>query len=101
MALKINNDTFTVSPELDPVSVSGSYHTIDSIYWNKNSTTDIRVSLYKSSGSYAASSGSYHVNHHFVTLGQDVSNQNILSCSYEALKSQVSMYSGSVHVIDI
>jgi len=101
MALKINNDTFIVSSELDPVSVSGSYHTIDSIHWNKNTTSVIKVSLYKSSGSYAASSGSYHNTNHFVTLGQDVSNQNILSCSYEALKSQVPTYSGSVHVIDI
>ena len=101
MALKITNDTFIVSSELDPVSVSGSYHTINQVNWNKNSTSDIRLSRYKSSGSYAAGSGSYYSTRHHVTLGQDVSNQNILSCSYEALKSQVPMYSGSVHVIDI
>ena len=101
MALKINNDTFIVSSELDPVSVSGSYHTINQVNWNKNTTSEIRVAHYKSSGSYAAGSGSYHVNRHAVTLGQDISNQNILSCSYEALKSQVPTYSGSVHVIDI
>ena len=110
MAFKINNDTYSANPNFDSISVSGSYHTISSIEYDKinhdnskNTTglTRIQMKLYKSSGSYAAGSGSYYSTRHHVTLGQDVSNQNILSCSYEALKSQVPMYSGSVHVIDI
>ena len=109
MAFKINNDTYTPNPNFNSISVSGSYHTISHIEYekinhdnNKNTTgtTRIRMNLYNSSGSYAAGSGSY------TTLGHQVNvnwtdNVNTLSASYEALKSQISIYSGSQHVIDI
>jgi hypothetical protein len=109
MALKINNDTYSPNPNLDPISVSGSYHTISQIQYmkidhdnSKNTTgrTYVEMQLYKSSGSYAASSGSYARLGHNVQINW-TSNQNILSASYEALKSQISIYSGSQHVIDI
>ena len=111
MAFKINNDTFTPNRNFDSISVSGSYHTISEIHyakidngtWPSGSTTGIthiEMNLYNSSGSYAAGSGSYKKTSHSVTVDW-TNNQNILSCSYEALKSQVSSYSGSVHVIDV
>ena len=108
MAFKINNDTFTPNRNFDSISVSGSYHTISEIHYDKiyhdikNTTgeTLIYMRLYKSSGSYAAGSSSYKKTSHLVTVDW-TNNQNILSCSYEALKSQVSSYSGSVHVIDV
>ena len=109
MAFKINNDTYSANPNFDPISVSGSYHTISHIEYekinhnnSKNTTgnTRIQMRLYNSSGSYVAGSGSYAtLNHH--VLVDWTNNQNTLSSSYEALKSQISIYSGSVHVIDI
>ena len=109
MAFKINNDTYSPNPNFNSISVSGSYHTISEIQYekinhdnSKNTTgnTRIQMRLYKSSGSYAAGSGSY------ASLGHNVQvnwtdNVNTLSSSYEALKSQISIYSGSKHVIDI
>jgi len=109
MAFKINNDTYSPNPNFDSIPVSGSYHTISWIEYEKigpnNSkntagTTCIRMRLYKSSGSYAAGSGSYAKQHHDVQIDW-TGNQNILSSSYEALKAQIPLYSGSVHVIDI
>ena len=109
MAFKINNDTFSPNSNFDPISVSGSYHTISEIEYEKinhdnskntTGTTRIRLKLYNSSGSYAAGSGSYSTVGHQVNVDW-TGNQNTLSASYEALKSQVSIYSGSKHVIDI
>ena len=109
MAFKINNDTYTANPNFDSISVSGSYHTISHIEYekidsrnNKNTigSTRIRMNLYNSSGSYVAGSGSYASLNHTVLVDW-TNNQNTLSSSYEALKSQVSIYSGSQHVIDI
>ena len=109
MAFKINNDTYSANPNFDSISVSGSYHTISYIEYEKidhnnekNTTgrTRIQMKLYKSSVSYVAGSGSYaNLDHNVLVNWTD--NQNTLSSSYEALKSQVSIYSGSVHVIDI
>ena len=109
MAFKINNDTYTPNPNFDSISVSGSYHTISSIKYEKlnhdNSKntagrTRINMRLYNSSGSYAAGSGSYANLGHTVNVDW-TANVNTLSASYEALKSQISIYSGSQHVIDI
>ena len=109
MAFKINNDTYSANPNFDSISVSGSYHTISEINYEKinhdntkntTGTTYIRMQLYKSSGSYAADSGSYATLHHHVNVNW-IDNVNTLSSSYEALKSQISIYSGSRHVIDI
>ena len=109
MAFKINNDTYSANPNFDSISVSGSYHTISSIEYekinhdnNKNTTgtTRIQMKLYNSSGSYVAGSGSYANLRHTVNVNW-TNNQNTLSSSYEALKSQISIYSGSRHVIDI
>ena len=109
MAFKINNDTYSPNPNFNSISVSGSYHTISHIEYEKinhdntkNTTgnTRIQMKLYNSSGSYAAGSGSYASLHHTVLVDW-TNNQNTLSSSYAALKSQVSIYSGSQHVIDI
>ena len=109
MAFKINNDTFSVNANFDSISVSGSYHTISRIRYDKiendnskNTTgyTHIQMKLYNSSGSYAAGSGSYNTLSHTVNVNW-TDNVNTLSSSYEALKSQISIYSGSQHVIDI
>ena len=109
MAFKINNDTYSANTNFDPISVSGSYHTISHIEYEKimhdnekNTTgrTRIRMQLYNSSGSYAAGSGSYASLGHQVNVNW-TNNINTLSSSYAALKSQVSIYSGSKHVIDI
>ena len=109
MAFKINNDTYSANPNFDPISVSGSYHTISHIEYDKinhdgtkNTTgkTRIQMKLYNSSGSYAAGSGSYASLGHQVNVNW-TNNINTLSSSYEALKSQISIYSGSQHVIDI
>ena len=109
MAFKINNDTYSPNTNFDPISVSGSYHTISHIEYEKinhngtkNTTgnTRIQMKLYKSSGSYAAGSGSYASLGHTVNVNW-TNNINTLSSSYEALKSQISIYSGSQHVIDI
>ncbi len=109
MAFKINNDTYSPSTNFDPISVSGSYHTISHIQYekinhdnSKNTTgnTRIQMRLYKSSGSYVAGSGSYASLNHNVQVNW-TNNINTLSSSYEALKSQISIYSGSQHVIDI
>ncbi len=109
MAFKINNDTYSANPNFDSISVSGSYHTISLIQYEKinhngtkNTTgkTQIHMKLYKSSGSYAAGSGSYTSLNHNVQVNW-TNNINTLSSSYEALKSQISIYSGSQHVIDI
>ena len=109
MAFKINNGTFSPSSNFDSISVSGSYHTISKIdydkinqYNSKNTTgtTRIQMKLYNSSGSYAAGSGSYtSINYNVQVDWTD--NVNTLSSSYEALKSQIDIYSGSQHVIDI
>ena len=109
MAFKINNDTFTPNHNFDSISVSGSYHTISHIEFEKinhdnskntTGTTRIHMRLYNSSGSYVAGSGSYATLHHNVQVNW-TDNVNTLSSSYEALKSQISIYSGSQHVIDI
>tara|TARA_R110002051_G_scaffold36907_1_gene79741 strand:- start:727 stop:1056 length:330 start_codon:yes stop_codon:yes gene_type:complete len=109
MAFKINNDTYSPNPNFDSISVSGSYHTISYIKYKKinydnfkntTGTTDIHMHMYNNSGSYAAGSSSYARTKHTVQVNW-TSNQNILSSSYEALKSQISIYSGSQHVIDI
>ena len=109
MAFKINNDTYSPNPNFNSISVSGSYHTISHIEFEKinhdNSkntigTTRIQMRLYNSSGSYVAGSGSYSSLNHQVNVNW-TDNVNTLSSSYEALKSQISIYSGSVHVIDI
>jgi len=109
MAFKINNDTYSANSNFDPISVSGSYHTISHIEFEKinhdnskntTGTTRINMRLYNSSGSYVAGSGSYATLGHRVTVDW-TGNQNTLSASYEALKAQVSIYSGSKHVIDI
>ena len=108
MALKINNGTFSPNPNFDSISVSGSYHTISHIEYikiidnTKNTTgrTQIRMKLYNSSGSYVAGSGSYATVGHTVQVDWK-NNINTLSSSYEALKSQIDIYSGSRHVIDI
>ena len=109
MAFKINNDTFSLNSNFDPISVSGSYHTISEIRYEKinhdntkNTTgrTQIRMKLYNSSGSYVAGSGSYATVGHTVQVDWK-NNINTLSSSYEALKSQIDIYSGSQHVIDI
>ena len=109
MAFKINNDTYNANPNFNSISVSGSYHTISHIEYDKinhdgtkNTTgnTRIQMRLYNSSGSYAAGSGSYASLHHQVNVNW-TNNINTLSSSYEALKSQISIYSGSQHVIDI
>ena len=109
MAFKINNDTYSPNPNFNSISVSGSYHTISHIEYEKimhdnekNTTgnTRIQMKLYNSSGSYAAGSGSYATLHHQVNVNW-TDNVNTLSSSYEALKSQISIYSGSQHVIDI
>jgi hypothetical protein len=108
MALKINNDTYSANPNFDPISVSGSYHTISSIEYikiidntkNTIGNTRIQMKLYNSSGSYAAGSGSYATLDHTVNVNW-TDNVNTLSSSYEALKSQIGIYSGSQHVIDI
>ena len=108
MAFKINNDTYSANPNFDSISVSGSYHTISRIEYikiidnTKNTTgnTRIQMKLYNSSGSYAAGSGSYNTLSHTVNVNW-TDNVNTLSSSYEALKSQIDIYSGSRHVIDI
>ena len=108
MAFKINNDTYTPNPNFNSISVSGSYHTISSIKYEKRwletkntaGRTRINMRLYNSSGSYAAGSGSYTNLGHTVNVDW-TANVNTLSASYEALKSQISIYSGSQHVIDI
>ena len=109
MAFKINNDTYTPNRNFNSISVSGSYHTISSIEYekinhdnSKNTTgnTRIQMRLYNSSGSYAANSSSYTRLSHTVNVNW-TDNVNTLSSSYEALKSQISIYSGSQHVIDI
>ena len=108
MAFKINNGTFSPSSNFDSISVSGSYHTISRIEYikiidnTKNTTgnTRIQMKLYNCSGSYAAGSGSYtSINYNVQVDWTD--NVNTLSSSYEALKSQIDIYSGSRHVIDI
>ena len=85
MAFKINNDTYSANPNFDSISVSGSYHTISRIRYdkinhenNKNTTgeTHIHMKLYKSSGSYAAGSGSYAKLNHIVNVNW-TNNQNI------------------------
>ena len=77
MAFKINNDTFSPSSNFDSISVSGSYHTISKIdydkinqYNSKNTTgtTRIQMKLYNSSGSYVAGSGSYATVGHTVEV---------------------------------
>jgi len=109
MALKINNDTYTPNTNFDSISVSGSYHTISRIEYEKighgdeiNTTgqTRIQMKLYNNSGSYAANSSSYARLNHNVTIDW-AGNVNALSASYEALKSQIGIYSGSIHVVDI
>ena len=109
MAFKINNDTYSAHPNFDSISVSGSYHTISHIEYEKFNhdnikntigSTRIQMRLYNSSGSYAAGSGSYANLGHQVNVNW-TDNVNTLSSSYEALKSQISIYSGSQHVIDI
>ena len=108
MAFKINNDTYSANPNFDSISVSGSYHTISRIEYikiidntkNTIGRTHIDMKLYNSSGSYAAGSGSYNTLSHTVNVNW-TDNVNTLSSSYEALKSQIDIYSGSQHVIDI
>ena len=109
MAFKINNDTYSAHPNFDSISVSGSYHTISHIEYEKinhdnskntTGTTRIQMRLYNSSGSYVAGSGSYASLTHQVNVNW-TDNVNTLSSSYEALKSQIDIYSGSKHVIDI
>ena len=108
MAFKINNDTYSANPNFDSISVSGSYHTISRIEYikiidntkNTIGRTYIDMKLYNSSGSYAAGSGSYNTLSHTVNVNW-TDNVNTLSSSYEAPKSQIDIYSGSQHVIDI
>ena len=98
-----------MNSNFDSISVSGSYHTISSIEYEKinhnnvkntTGTTCIRMKLYNNSGSYVAGSGSYAELSHTVQVNW-TNNIITLSSSYEALKSQIDIYSGSQHVIDI
>ena len=108
MAIKINDYSYTPRGHFEPITVSGSYHNIISVNWTKEITRKhsnvITMATYKNSASYAAGDEPFQTYGYGVSinamelLGQNVS---ILSASYEALKSEVPLYSGSKHVVDV
>tara|TARA_Y100000034_G_scaffold130303_1_gene188360 strand:+ start:198 stop:527 length:330 start_codon:yes stop_codon:yes gene_type:complete len=108
MAIKINDYSYTPRKHFEPITVSGSYHNIISVSWTKEisrrHSNIITMATYKNEDSYIAGDRPFQqtgYNINIDTTGSLGQNVSILSASYEALKSQAPLYSGSKHVVDV
>ena len=108
MAIKVNDWSYRPPGHYEDITVSGSYHNITQVRYVKNGNMRdqnvIVTSVYRNNDYYTAGSSSIQQLNWGVAINSTSSfgsNISFLSGSYELLKSEVPLYSGSKHVVDV